>query len=309
MLIGSQRLAEHIREDIRGFRATLSLVLSPEQTVITNLSDRRVRFLGYELAKSEANTTLTENRQGVKQRAANETIQLLVPAEVIREKLKPFITNGKAVDHNAGVNAPLLDSLTRYHAEIRGRYNDYGLATDVSTKIGKFKFFHDHSLLKTVARKEQCSIAQVISQSGVEVKLKQKSGTRKRFGVTYQTQQGAKTLTCCDEPLKKKNQPAPGNAAQGIINITLPLRHRILDRLNVNQCERCGYQSVAPSQFEVHHIRKRKDIKQKYHKRGKPIPNWVLAMVSLNRKTRVVCKSCHRAIHAGHNTPSIRETG
>jgi group II intron reverse transcriptase/maturase len=309
MIIGSKRLAEQIREEIRSFLATLSLVLSPEKTVITHLSDRRVRFLGYEIAKTHENSKLTKNRQGVKKRAANETIQLLVPAEVIREKLKPFVRNGKAVHHNARVNAPLLDTLTLYNAEIRGLYNYYCLATDVSTKIGKFKFFHYHSLLKTVARKEQCSIAQVISKYGVEVKLKQKSGTRKLFGVRYQTKQGAKTLTYFDEPLRKQNQPAAGNVAQGIMNITLPLRHRILDRLNANQCELCGYQSVAPSEFEVHHIRKLKDIKQKYRKRGKLIPNWVLAMVSLNRKTLVVCKPCHRAIHAGHNTPSIRETG
>ena len=203
MIIGSKRLAEHIREEIRGFLATLSLVLSPEKTVITNLSDRRVRFLGYEIAKTHENTKLTENRQGVKKRAANETIQLLVPAEVIREKLKPFVSNGKAVHHNARVNAPLLDTLTLYNAEIRGLYHYYCLATDVSTKLGKFKFFHYHSLLKTVARKEQCSIAQVISKYGVDVKLKQKSGTRKLFGVTYQTNKGVKTLTYFDAPFRK----------------------------------------------------------------------------------------------------------
>jgi len=40
------------------------------------------------------------------------------------------------------VNAPLLDTLTVYNAEIRGLYNFYCLATDVSTKLGKFKFCH-----------------------------------------------------------------------------------------------------------------------------------------------------------------------
>ncbi len=307
LIIGSKRLAEQIREEIRQFLEQLSLILSQEKTVITNLNDRRVRFLGYEIAKTRENSKLTENAQGVKKRAANETIQLLVPAEVIREKLKPFVRNGKAIHHNARINAPLLDTLTLYNAEIRGLYNYYCLATDVSTKIGKFKFFHYYSLLKTVARKEKCSIAQVISQYGVDVKLKQKSGTRKIFGVTYQTNQGNRTLTYFDEPLKKKNQPVQGNAAQGVLNVTIPRRHQLIDRLNANKCELCGYQSDTPSEFEVHHIRKLRDIKRKYQKRGKHIPNWVLAMVSLNRKTLVVCKPCHRAIHAGQNTPSLRE--
>lgn len=213
MIIGSKQLAEHIREDIRGFLETLSLVLSPEKTLITNLSDRRVRFLGYELAKTREDTKLTENAPGVKKRDANGTIQLLVPADVVREKLKPLVRNGKAVHHNARVNAPLLDTLTVYNAEIRGLYNFYCRATDVSTKLGKFKFFHYYSLLKTVARKETCSVAQVINRYGVDVKLKQKTGTRKLFGVTSQTNKGDKTLPYFDEPLRKKNQPQQGLAA------------------------------------------------------------------------------------------------
>jgi len=302
MIIGSKQLAAHIREDIRAFLETLSLVLSPEKTLITNLSDRRVRFLGYEVAKTRENTKLTPNAHGVKKRAANGTIQLLVPADVVREKLKPFVRNGKAIHHNARVNAPLLDTLTTYNAEIRGLYNFYCLATDVSTKLGKFKFYHYYSLLKTVARKEKCSVAQVINRYGVDVQRKQQTGTRKVFGVTYSTQKGDKTLTYFDEPLRKKLQPQQGLTAQGVILITFPLRHRILDRLNANFCELCGYQSDSPSEFEVHHIRKLKDIRQKYQKRGQHLPNWVLAMASLNRKTLVVCKTCHRAIHSGQNT-------
>lgn len=301
MIIGSKHLAEQIREEIRIFLEKLGLVLSQEKTVITNLKDRRVRFLGYEIAKTQEDTKLTENAQGIKKRAANGTIQLLVPADVIREKLKPFVRNSKAVHHNARINAPLLDTLMTYNAEIRGLYNYYCLATDVSTKIGKFKYFHYYSLLKTVARKEKCSIAQVIDKYGVDVKLKQKSGTRKLFGVQYQTNSGNKTLTYFDEPLKKKNQPSQGNVAQGVLNVAISTRHQIIDRLNANKCELCGYQSDSPSKFEVHHVRKLRDIKQKYHKRGKHIPNWVLAMAALNRKTLVVCKTCHQAIHAGQN--------
>jgi hypothetical protein len=301
MIIGSKHLAEQIREEIRVFLEKLGLVLSQEKTVITNLNDRRVRFLGYEIAKTQEDTKLTENAQGIKKRAANGTIQLLVPADVIREKLKSFVRNSKAVHHNARINAPLLDTLMTYNAEIRGLYNYYCLATDVSTKIGKFKYFHYYSLLKTVARKEKCSIAQVIDKYGVDVKLKQKSGTRKLFGVKYLTNNGNKTLTYFDEPLKKKNQPSQGNVAQGVLNVALSSRHQIIDRLNANKCELCGYQSDSPSKFEVHHVRKLRDIKQKYHKRGKHIPNWVLAMAALNRKTLVVCKTCHQAIHAGQN--------
>ena len=236
MIIGSKRLAQDIKEKIGAYLSTLGLTLSVEKTLITNLQDRRVRFLGYEIAKTEENTKLTVNRQGIKKRAANASIQLLVPADVIREKLKPFVSNGKAIHHNARINAPVLDTLTLYNAEIRGLYNYYCLATDVSTKLGKFKYFHYYSLLKTVARKEKCSIARVLIKYGVDVKLKQKTGTRKLFGVMYSTKEGEKTLTYFNESLKKKDNPVQGKIADGQLTIVYPQRHQIIDRLNANRC-------------------------------------------------------------------------
>jgi group II intron reverse transcriptase/maturase len=308
LIIGSKGLAEQIREEIRAFlEKELHLTLSPEKTVITNLKDQRVRFLGYDIAKSKEDTQLTEDTRGVKKRAANETIQLLVPGDVIREKLKPFVRNGKAVHHNARINLPLLDLLTQYNAEIRGLYNYYCLATDVSTKIGKYRYYHYYSLLKTVARKEKCSIAQVLSKYGVDVKLKQKTGTRKIFGVTYQTKEGTKALTYFNESIRKKDKPLEGIFAQGIIEVTPSERHQIIDRLNANECELCGYQTSDGSKFEVHHVGTLKDIKQKYAKRGDQVPKWVLRMCALRRKTLVVCKPCHDAIHSGQNTRSTRK--
>jgi group II intron reverse transcriptase/maturase len=308
LIIGSKGLAEQIREEIRAFLETeLHLLLSPEKTVITHLKDQRVRFLGYDIAKTKEDTQLTENTRGVKMRAANETIQLLVPGDVIQEKLKPFVRNGKAFHHNARINLPLLDLVTQYNAEIRGLYQYYCLATDVSTKIGRFRYYHYYSLLKTVAHKEKCSIAQVLSKYGMHVKLKQKTGTRKIFGVTYQTKEGMKTLTYFNESIKKKDKPLEGTLAQGIIEATPSERRQIIDRLNANECELCGYQSSDGNRFEVHHVRKLKDIKQKYSKRGDHVPNWVLRMCALRRKTLVVCKPCHDSIHSGQNTQSIRK--
>ena len=49
----------------------------------------------------------------------------------------------------------------------------------------------------------------------------------------------------------------------------------------------------------LNHVRKLKDIKDKYKKRGKVTPNWVITMSRLNRKTLIVCKKCHVKIHNG----------
>jgi hypothetical protein len=308
MIIGNKELAEQTREEIRMFLWNeLHLELNMEKTLVTRLSDRRIRFLGYEIAKSKEDTAITKDTLGRKKRTANGTIQLLVPADVIREKLKPFVAREKAVHHSARINLSALDLLTQYNAEIRGLYEYYSLATDVSTKIGKFKYYHYYSLLKTVARKEKCSIAKVLDKYGVNVKLKQATGTRKIFGVHYETKDGTHIMTYFNDPIKKKDKPHEGKTANGVLNVVIPQRHQILDRINAGKCELCEHESANAKDFEVHHVRKLKDIKQKYSKRGDRIPHWVLAMSSLNRKTLVVCKTCHDAIHAGTNAHSIHK--
>jgi group II intron reverse transcriptase/maturase len=308
MVIGSKNLSEEIREKIKAFLATeLQLELSAEKTLITNLGDQSVKFLGYEIAKSRDNTILTENTRGVKKRAANETIQLLVPTEVINEKLKPFVKNGKAVHHNARINEPILDILIQYNAEIRGLYNYYCLAADVSTKINKFRYYHYVSLQKTIARKEKCSVARVTEKYGVNVKLKQGTGTRNLLGTTYQTKAGMKTLTYFNEPIKKKDKPDIGPGGLGIWDKPILKRHEILTRLAADECELCGKSWDSTNRLEVHHVRKLKDVKQKYAKRGVPMPAWAQRMSGLRRKTLVVCEKCHDEIHAGTSTKPLRE--
>jgi group II intron reverse transcriptase/maturase len=308
MINGNKDLAEQIRKEIREFlMQELQLELSMGKTVITNLSNQRVRFLGYEIARTQENTAITEDAIGRQKRTANGTIQLLVPGDMVREKLKPFVANEKSVHHNARINVPVLDLLQQYNAEIRGLYEYYSLATDVSTKIGKFKYYHYHSLVKTVARKEKCSLAKVLDKYGVNVKLKQGTGTRKIFGVKYETREGPKTMTYFNDPIKKKDKPHEGRTANGVMETVIPLRHQIIDRMNAGKCELCGHESANEKEFEVYHARKLKDIKQKYSKRGTHAPNWVLAMSSLNRKTLVVCKLCHDTIHDGSNTHGIKK--
>ncbi|GER87919.1 hypothetical protein KDW_20810 [Dictyobacter vulcani] len=308
MIIGSKNLAENIREKIRDFLGEeLQLELNMDKTVITNLSDRRVRFLGYEISKTREDAQLTKNTLGIKKRAANETIQLLVPSDVITEKLKPFMVRGKATHHNARINQPLLDTLQQYNSEIRGLYQYYCLATDVSKKIGRFRHYHYDSLLKTVARKEKSSLPKVIEKYGVEVKLKQQAGTRRIFGVTYQTKEGMKTMTYFNDSIKKKDKPLTGATANGALFNGVPNRHQIIERINAKKCELCEQELPNRDSYEVHHIRKLKDIKQEYARRGDSLPTWKLTMCSMNRKTLVVCIACHDAIHAGRNVQSIKK--
>ncbi|MFE0061731.1 hypothetical protein [Streptomyces sp. NPDC059003] len=56
--------------------------------------------------------------------------------------------------------------------------------------------------------------------------------------------------------------------------------------------------------MEVHHIRKLADLKQPDRPER---PVWVKLMAMRRRKTLVVCRRCHEAIHAGRPTPVPRK--
>jgi group II intron reverse transcriptase/maturase len=292
---GSKEFAEQIKQDVTLFlKETLKLELNADKTLITNLKDKRVRFLGYELSKSHEDTKVTENSNGIKRRSVNETIQLLLPGEAITRKLQPFTEKGKAASFKARVGLPILDIINEYNAEIRGLYNYYSLAMDVSAKLGKFRYYHYWSMMKTIAHKEKSKVREIKAKYGIDVPRKVGKGTRKIVGVKYTTKDGEKIMTYFNESLKMIKEPNTYLSDKYCPNIGTG--RQLINRLNANVCELCG---INEGEFEVHHVRKLKDIKDKYKKRGKAIPEWVLVMSKIRRKTLIVCECCHQNIHSG----------
>jgi len=292
---GNKELAENIKDDITKYlNENLKLELNADKTLITNLKDKRVRFLGYEISKSLCDSKITKDTIGRKKRSVNETIQLLVPGEVISKKIQPFTRNGKPASFKARINLPVLDIINEYNSEIRGLYNYYSLATDVSGKINKFKYYHYVSLMKTIARKEKSSVNEVGEKYRIDVPRKQGTGTRRIVGVKYKTKNGEQTMTYFNESLKMVKEP--NTIMSDMYYPAINKGSQLIKRLNANMCELCG---TPEGNFEVHHVRKLKDIKAKYRKRGKIIPDWVLTMSKIRRKTLIVCENCHDKIHAG----------
>lgn len=292
---GNKEMAEQIKHDVTLFlRENLKLELSAEKTLITNLKDERVRFLGYEFSKSHDDTIIKKGSTGIKRRTVNETIQLLVPAEVINRHIRQFTENGKAASFKPRVNLPMLDIINEYNSEIRGLYNYYSLATDVSVKLNKFKYYHYWSLLKTIAHKEKSTTTQVTAKYGIDVPRKVGTGTRKLVGVRYKTKTGEHVMTYFNESLKKVDEPNTALSDKYCPDVMTG--RQLINRLNANVCELCG---TKEGEFEVHHVRKLKDIKDKYKRHGKAMPGWLLIMSQIRRKTLIVCENCHHSIHAG----------
>jgi len=292
-VIGNKALTEEIKTTVKEFlKNQLDLELSMEKTLITHTVKERARFLGYEINKAMNNTKLIKNSNGDKVRAVNGKIQLLVPGDVITQKLKPFKHNNKPVHYKSRENLTVKEMILEYNAEIRGLYNYYCLATDVSTKVNKFRYYHYFSLAKTIAKKEKSSVKKVITKYGIEVPRKKLSGTRKLIGIKYPIKNGEKTLTYFNESLTRKHEPRIK-----IYDTMSGKRHEILDRLNASKCEICGHSSDSHKDFVVHHVRKLKETLEKYRGKDFTPPLWVLVMEGIRRKTLVVCKQCHKEIH------------
>lgn len=293
-VIGSKEMAESIKEDVAKFlKNKLNLELNQEKTLITNLRNEKANFLGYEFTKAHSNTKMGKDKQGNRKRSVNGQIQLLVPHKVINQKIREFTQYGEPCVFKPRLKLPVLDIINEYNAEIRGLYNYYCLATNVSQRLYKFKYYHYFSMVHTIARKENISVKKVIKRYGIDVPVKGGTGTRRIVGVKYHTKKGEKTMTYFNDRIVKKDFPEAN--VYDSFGYDIGFGSQLITRLNANKCEVCG----STENIEVHHVRKLKDIKDKYKKRGRHIPNWVLIMSKMNRKTLIVCKNCHWDIHGG----------
>ena len=81
----------------------------------------------------------------------------------------------------------------------------------------------------------------------------------------------------------------PGIDKQPNVYIWTLSRSEVIKRLNSGQCEYC---ETEQGPFEIHHIRKLKDVAK-----GKVL--WQQLMAAKYRKTLVLCRACHQQLHAG----------
>ena len=143
------------------------------------------------------------------------------------------------------------------------------------------------SLAKTLATKHKSSVNKVHQTYGTTWTVNGK--LCKGLQVTV-AREGKKPLIAIWGGISLKRR------TQAILNDQPPpfwaSRAELEKRLLADECELCG----SRDRVQVHHIRALKDL-AKPGRREKPL--WAKVMSARRRKTLVVCKSCHEAIHAG----------
>ena len=291
---GPKAEAEQIKLDLKHFlQETLKLELSEEKTLITHATTEPAHFLGYELLVQYVQDKHDQHGR----RCVNGKIALRVPAQVIQEKCALYKRRGKPWQRGELMLDSDYSIISRYQAEYRGFVQYYQLAQNVSWLWNLHRVMRV-SLLKTLAGKHKSSVGKMIRKYHttittphgdyvcleVKVERKGKSPLVARFGgIALQRQSHA---ILADLPTSITRRPE---------------RNELLKRFLADRCELCQ----STEHVEVHHIRKLADLKQDGRKEK---PLWVRVMAARRRKTRVVCRNCHTAIHAGRPTGQPRRT-
>jgi hypothetical protein len=281
--IGPKSEAEEIKQKLEVFlREQLKLELSQAKTLITHARTEKARFLGYEVQVLHNDRKQTNGRRSV-----NAQIGFQVPKDVIDQKCQDHTEEGKPIHRPELLKDTVLTIISTYQAEYRGLVEYYRLAHDLSLKLPRLKWDMGRSLVKTLAAKLQIPGKQVYKryQATITVKGKPYKGLR----VTVE-REGKKPLVAewGGIPLTWNIGATLNDQPERIWSTRSELEERLL----ADTCEYCG----THEKCQVHHVRALKDLQVKGRR---PKPRWMVLMAARQRKTMVVCKTCHEDITYG----------
>ncbi len=135
----------------------------------------------------------------------------------------------------------------------------------------------EYSCLKTLASKHKCTISKVVAM------FKDGGG---KWGIPYKTKTGIKRCYFA----KYADCIGKSDPSDVVCNAAVMYgysRNALEKRLKAKVCELCG--TTESDCYEIHHVNKLKNLKGKQ--------SWEIVMIAKRRKTLVVCRKCHIAIH------------
>jgi hypothetical protein len=280
---GPKEEAEEIKHKLETFlRDDLKLELSQAKTLITHARTGVARFLGYEI-----HTIQNDKRQTKGRRAVNGRIGFRVPKDVIQTKCQDYTDEGKPTHRPEMLNDSVFTIMSTYQAEYRGVVEYYRMAYNLSQAFPQLRWVMERSLTRTLAAKEQIPIPQVYRkyQATIMVQARPYKGLQ----VTIE-REGRKPLVAQwgGIPLTWNIKATLADQPERIWSTRSELEERLL----ADTCEYCG----AQERCQVHHVRALKDLQEEGRK---PRPRWMELMAARQRKTMVVCKTCHEDLTYG----------
>ncbi len=285
-IIGSRADAEQIRQEVRHFiEQDLKLTIAEEKSHIRH-SRKGVTFVGYELQTYSGDRVIKLKRgtRHTTMKSISEQIQLHIPQDKMQkfcaQKGYGIYATGKATHKPQWMHLTDAEIILAYNGELRGLANYYALAPSVKKTLHKLEWIWQTSLLKTLANKHKTSVNKIAKR------LRTDDGLR----LTVKREQETRYISVFR--LKNLRKPTPHNSQLDVQPngyIWTLSRSEVIKRLNRKRCEYC---EATEGPFEVHHVRKLKDVAK-----GKVL--WQRMMAARHRKTLVLCRACHHHLHAG----------
>ncbi len=268
----------------------LNLTLSAEKTLITQASTGRARFLGYEIGTMNSQTKFDQARR----RVVIAKIGFYIPEDVLENKRKRYLRDGK-VHHRAELmNDSAYDIITRYQGEYRGLVAYYTLAHNLH-RLGYLGYTMETSLLKTLAGKGRTTV--VRTRKRLKSTTQTPNGPRKCLKLTIE-RAGKRPLIAIFGGLSLQRKHTA--IKDQVLRPYMRRRSELVERLLKDTCEVCG----SKEHVEMHHIRHLADL-NKRGRREKPL--WMQIMSARKRKSIPLCRRCHMDVH--FNRPKSRKQG
>ena len=289
-VVGSQADAYALKTWLSDFLwTTLRLQLSEEKTLVTH-ARQRIRFLGYDIKRwqgKKRHRIRDKHGRVYTKRSWTYRSALLIPWD----KTTAFAQRYGEWQHWKGRHRPELLNLSEleilkiYNAEVTGFLNYYALADDLSKVAGRILWLTSVSFFKTLASKRQSAVSKVARSM--------RQGKNRYILRHIKADESVKVYQLLTSTKQlKRTTLTYGNLDRRPNTWLYRNRTELGQRINARRCEWCGTQAGS---FEVHHIRRLKDLHGK-------LP-WERQMIERQRKTMVLCRQCHLDLHAGRLRP------
>ncbi|NVN38776.1 RNA-dependent DNA polymerase [Komagataeibacter swingsii] len=287
-IVGTKEEATQVMGEVTDFvEGSLKLTISREKSRLGAL-DKGAEFLGYGITarimpkqmKCKVGTAAGRDVYATK-RTVTSHIHLSVPEDRVRS----FAQKHGYGTYDAGltdirartrmISLSDFEIVSRFNAELRGFANYYSLAPKYY--LNRLEWMAHISLYKTLGRKHD-------ETWGKWFQRMRNDGRSLRFErngeIDYLPVYSLKDRKKAEIHMDTDKKP----------NLFLySSRSELLRRLSANRCEYCGDEDGP---FEIHHVRKLKDV-------SKGTEKWKKLMIQRQRKTLVLCKPCHVDLHRG----------
>jgi group II intron reverse transcriptase/maturase len=278
-IIGSKEDTQNIKSDVNDYLLSrLQLELSADKTLITHGKDKAA-FLGFHVTIGKKGTP-SKDKLGKLSDKHHGGVKLYVPQEAWLKKLLQSgslrivnrVNTKEKWKSTARTNLLYLPDhviVRIYNWEIEGLYQYYKIADNVSV-LNNYYFIMKYSMAKTLAGKHRCSMPKIMCKYNING----------RFQVPYLLKGHTKFVYLYDNGFKKQpilfNKSAKKHPSE------------LSKRFAMHLCEWCD---CSHPEVTIHQVRKVSELTNN--------TAWERKMIAMNRKTLILCPSCHEKLHNG----------